>query len=202
MPDVQSLTAELNTVLTAASVSRRTTMLQQVTVLFREGAATYTNEQLALFDIVFTALSRNIERPALIELSSRLAATNIAPPEIVKWLACHDDIAVAGPILKGFDALVDDDVVEIGKKKGAAHLVAIADRQSISEPITDALIGRGVPEISRKIVAHQGARISHVGFVKLLNAAKSDRQLAEMIAGRADFPAELQPFIKMVLEAE
>jgi len=200
MPDVQSLTAELNTVLTDASASRRTTMLQQVTVLFLEGAESFTNEQLALFDTVFMALSKNTERKALIELSSRLTAANIAPPDIVKRLACDDDIAVAGPVLKSFDALFDDDVIEIGAKKGAAHLVAIADRQSITEPITDVLIGRAVPETSRKIVANQGARISHLGFVKLLNAAKTDRQLAEMVASRADLPDELQPFIKMILE--
>ena len=200
MPDVQSLTAELNTVLADASASRRITMLQQVTVLFLEGAASFSSEQLALFDTVFMALSKNAERKALSELSSRLAAAIIAPPDIVKRLACDEDIAIAGPVLKSCDALFDDDVAEIGAKKSPAHLAAITDRQSITEPVTDVLIGRAVPETLRKIVANQGARISHLGFVKLLNAAKTDRQLAETIASRADLPDELQPFIKMILE--
>src|SRR3972149_5987343 len=112
MPDVQSLTAELNSVLTEAPVSRRITMLQQVTVLSLDGTAPYPDEQRALIDIAFTPRSRNIERPALIELSGRLAAANVVPAEIAKRLACDDDIAVAGPILKGCDVLVDDDVAE------------------------------------------------------------------------------------------
>jgi uncharacterized protein (DUF2336 family) len=201
MSEVQSLTAELDSAMTGAPVARRIAMLQQVTVLFLESAASYTKEQLAIFDAVFTSLCRNIERTALIELSGHLAAAAAVPAEIARLLASDDDIAVAGPILKGFDALADEVIADVAKKKkGAAHLVAIVDRPSLSESVTDALISRGVPEISRKIVARSDARISHVGFVKLLNSAKGDRQLAEMIAARADLPAELQPFVKMALE--
>ena len=200
MSDVQLLTTELKAALSEAPVSRRIAMMRQVTVLFLESAPAYSHQHLALFDIVFATLSHNVERKILMELSAQLASANNAPPGIISRLASDDDIRIAGPILEKSSALVDDDAAEIAKTKSAAHMVAIANRPSISEVVTDALIGRGVPELSRMIVAHQDAKISHVGFVRLVSAANNDRHLAEMIASRSDLPDELQPFIKMTLE--
>jgi hypothetical protein len=39
-----------------------------------------------------------------------------------------------------------------------------------------------------------------MGFVKLINRAKTDKTLATAIAGRNDLPEELVPFLKLVLE--
>ena len=199
MPCDPSLTAQLNVLLDTAPVSRRMFILRQVTDLFLASAALYTDEQIELFDIVFVALSQNIEQAALIELSNRLASTSYAPPQIIKRLSCDDAIAIARPTLENSKALANDTIAEIAKTKSHDHLLAIASRKQIGEAVTDALIERDIPEILRKFVANDHARISHIGFAKLISAAKRDARLAQIAANRPDLPDELRPFLKLAL---
>ncbi len=61
------------------------------------------------------------------------------------------------------------------------------------------LVERGNAEVSRKVSANLGARISDTGFVKLINKAKKDRELAMTISNRGDLPEELVPFLELAL---
>jgi len=144
-------------------------------------------------------LIENMNEPALIELSGRLVPISKAPTNVLARLSNCDDIAISGPALEKSSSLTDQTLVEIATKKSQKHLAAIAGRVQISEPVTDVLVDRGNPEVSRKVTANLGARFSEIGFVKLLNRAKSDRDLATAISKREDLPAELIPFLKLTL---
>ena len=201
MASIQSLIADFDTVLITASDSRRMTILRQVTDLFVDGAASYSDDQVVVFGVVIALLMEKVDQQALIELSGKLTPIDNAPSAIIGRLARNNDLAIAGAILEKSNALMDKDIVDIAGAKGPDHLLAVAGRKQIGEAITDALIGRGIPdipEVLRRIVGNEHARISHVGFVKLLNAAKRDPQLAKMIASRGDMPAELEPFLKLI----
>jgi len=199
MPAAQSLISELDAALSKASDSQHLQILRRVTDLFLVGAGTYTDEQVAIFDDVIGRLIENMDQAALIELSARLAPVGQAPANVVARLSGYDDIAVSGPALEKSETLTDTTLVEIAGKKGQKHLAAIAGRLRISELVTDVLIERGNPEVSRKVTSNQGARFSEVGFVKLINKAKGDRDLATAISARSDLPPELLPFLKLTL---
>jgi hypothetical protein len=47
------------------------------------------------------------------------------------------------------------------------------------------------------VTGNQGARFFELGFVKLINGAKSDKVLAATIASRPDVLPELLPFLKL-----
>lgn len=194
---IQSLIADFDAVLMTASNSRRVTMLRQVTDLFLRGASSYSDDQVAVFGLIIKSLIEKVERQALIELSGRLASTDTSPPDVVNRLSRDDDIAIAGPILERSNALSEKDILEIAETKGQGYLLAIACRKQISETISDILISRGTPEVLRKTIGNECARISEIGYVKLIGQAKNDRNLAELIANREDIPAELQPFLRL-----
>jgi uncharacterized protein (DUF2336 family) len=200
-PSAQQMIAELDAALGSAPVKRRVAIMRKVTDLYIEGAATFTEEQIAFFDIVMKLLAQRVGREALIELVGLLANTDNAPADTVNRLAQDDDIAVAGPILQNSNALVDSVLVEIAKGKGQKHLLAIAARARINAVITDALIGRGFQDVVRKVVANDGAQLSENTFVKLINDCNRDKGLAKQIAARKDIPEELQPFLKLALGA-
>ncbi len=199
MTNVQSLVTEFGAVLGKASVSRGTAILRQVTDLFLEGAASYSDDQIAIFGQITNLLIGKVDRQALIELSGRFASVDNAPAGVVNRLSRDDDIAIAGPILGTSTALGDGDIVEIAEAKGQGHLMAIACRKAIGETITDVLLNRGTPEILRKVADNEHARLSEVGYVKLITQAQHDRDLAKSIAKRKDIPAELQSFLQMSL---
>jgi len=195
----QSLITELDETLSKIPDSRQLVILQRVTDLFMVGAENYSDEQIAIFDDVICRLIENIGQPALVELADRLSSVGKGPGNTLARLSSSDDIAVSGPTLARASGLSDKDLVAIAGKKGQKQLAAIAGRPQISEAVTDVLVERGNADVSRKVSANLGAKFSEIGFVKLINKAKKDRELATAISNRRDLPDELVPFLKLAL---
>ncbi|WP_162249446.1 DUF2336 domain-containing protein [Pseudolabrys sp. Root1462] len=175
-------------------------ILRSITDLFVLGAESYSEEQIAIFDDVITRLIEKMDPRSLSELSARLAEVANPPKGVVAQLSGSDNIAISGPALEKSEGLSDEALVSIAASKGQKHLKAIAGRRSLSEVVTDVLVERGDPEVSRRVSANLGARLSEMGFVKLINRAKKDRSLADAISSRTDLPPELVPFLRLALE--
>ena len=194
--NAQSLIAELDTTLSKASSSKHSAILRSVADLFLNGAQIYSEEHIAVFGDVIDRLLDKIERPALVELSARLAPISYAPAKVIGRLSRNDDIAVAAPVLGKSEVLTDEVLVEIAKTKGQYYLSAIAGRTRIGESVTDVLVDRGNSDIAIKIAKNLRASLSELGYVKLIKRAQSDKELAALITARGDMPDELRPFLK------
>ena len=195
---LQSLITDLNTTLTTASEAQQLSILRRVTDLFLERASLFSTEHVAVFDDVMGLLIKNADKAALIELSRRIAPVENAPIKIVNTLSRHDNIAIAGPVLEKSNSLADETLADIAETASQKHLQAIIARTHLSETVTDILINRSGVDIA-KLVANPGARLSELGFVKLINHAKTNSALASIIAARPDLPPELEPFLKLAL---
>ena len=197
-----SIADEVESAIAAGSTERCAETAEQVTALFLASAGSYSGEQIELFGHVLERLVNTIElraiadvsaRIALAELSSQLAPVSQAPASVIRHLARHDDISVAGPVLMESPILKSDDLVEIAKMKGEKHLIAIAGRWWLQEVVTDSLLTRRFPSVSRRLVTNPGARISAAGFAMIVaQAATADPELAVVTGIRADLPAGLR----------
>jgi uncharacterized protein (DUF2336 family) len=76
-----------------------------------------------LFDSVIGNLIEAIEVKALVELGERVSQIINAPPQVVRQLANHDDIAVSRPVLAHSERLTDADLVDTAETKSQAHLL-------------------------------------------------------------------------------
>ena len=186
-----SLIAELEAAVQGSGLDKRTSTLQRVTDLFLNGARHFNDEQINLFDDVLLHLTKRVEIKALAELSTRLAPAPNAPAGVVRQLARHDDILVAGPVLSQSERLNTTDLIDIAKSKGHAHLLAISDRSLVDETVTDVLLERGSTQVFHKLARNHGAFFSKSGFTTLVNYAKTDDALAEKIGQRVDVPPHL-----------
>jgi uncharacterized protein (DUF2336 family) len=180
---------------------KRLKAAKQLTDLFLSSARSFDGEQVELFDDVLERLIKTIEiravadvsaRVALAEMSMRLAPVAQAPPLTIRRLARNDEIAVAGPVLTESARLSAEDLVEIAKSKGEAHLLAISGRWWLQEVVTDALLARHYPSVSRRIISNPGARVSAAGFAIIVGQAESDPELAIETGVRVDLPSELR----------
>ncbi len=108
-----SLLPELEDVVQHGSAEKRAETLRRITGLFLDGAVSFNDEHVALFDDVIGYLIEEIEAKALAELARRLAPLPNAPAGVVNKLARNDDIEVAGPVLKVQGIRSSDDVGEI-----------------------------------------------------------------------------------------
>lgn len=186
-----SLIPELEDVLQRGSRYRRAEALRRVTALFLDGAQSYSDTHVALFDDIFALLIEEIESKARAELSHCLAPVSNAPIKLLRMLANDDDIAVAGPVLKLAPRLAEADLVNLAKTKSQAHLQAISARQALGEAVTAVLVRRGDREVARSVAANCGARISETSFFRLVKRAEDDGILAEKVGLRPDIPPQL-----------
>jgi uncharacterized protein (DUF2336 family) len=138
-----SLIDDLERAVKGASPEHRTNTLRQVTDLFLHDANRLSDEQIAVFDDVLCLIAERIEKTALIDLAKRLTPIDNAPTRTIISLASHDEIAVAAPVLAGSKRLTTNDLVEIAKTKGQAHLLAISERATLEPAITVSEQGEG-----------------------------------------------------------
>ncbi len=201
MLTASSLIAELDTSLVTAPAPWRHRVLRGVVDLFLGNVEFYADDHIVVFDDVICRLIVNIERAPLIELSNRLAPVPRAPVRTVGTLARNRDPAICGPILAQARTLPETDLVEIaGKEQIELDLLAkIAARADLSEAVTDVLLKRGHPDIRRAVIANANARISEVGYARLVASVNGDKKLAASIAARNNVPPELQPFLAAAL---
>ena len=196
-----SIADEVEAAIAAGSTQACANMVAHVTALFLASAGRFNHEQLALFSDVFERLVNTIElraiadisaRIALAELSSQLAPVPQAPASVVRRLARHDEISVAGPVLTESARLSNDDLIEIAQTKSEKHLLAIAGRWWLQEVVTNALLARRFPSVSRRLVDNPGTRISPAGFAVIVAQAVSDPELAIATGIRSDLPTDLR----------
>jgi uncharacterized protein (DUF2336 family) len=182
----QSLITELEDAIGSGSIDRRIDTLRRVCDLFETGASMYSDEQVDLFDDVIGRLAHSIEAKARAELSNRLAPIANAPVNVVKALASDDLIEVAGPVLSQCARLDDVDLIDTARGKSQQHLLAITQRTSLSEAVTDVLVTRGDRAVVHSVARNDGARFSDAGFGVLVERAEGDDALAFHVGVRND----------------
>lgn len=206
-----SIFEEVRATIDTGSAEKRLETSKRVTELFLSSAGNLNSEQIELFGDLLERLIKTIElraiadvsaRIALAEMSNQLAPIAQAPPAVIRRLARNDEIAVAGPVLTESARLSTDDLVEIVETKGEQHLLAISGRWWLKEVLTDALLARRYPTVSRRIVNNPGARVSAAGFAIVVEQAKSDPELAIETGIRVDLPTGLrQQLLRNATEA-
>ena len=187
-PYAQSLIEQLDGALAGIPAAQKAAILREFTALFLAGATSHSERQLAIFNSVMGRLIGNIDRAALLEISGQLASVENAPANVIGHLSSSDDIRIAGPVLEKSAVLTDENLVAIARVKSQDHLSAIAGRARINEPVTQVLVERGETAVVRKVLANQGARLSEMAFVKLVDGARRDKALAKVVAKRSDLP--------------
>jgi uncharacterized protein (DUF2336 family) len=207
----QSIADEIEAAIGGGSTAKCIETAKRVTDLFLVSAGQFSGEQIKLFDNVLERLVKAIEqraiadiaaRMALAEMSAQLAPIAQAPPSVIRQLAKNDEISIAAPVLQESARLGDDDLIEIAQTKSEQHLLAVSGRWWLKEIVTDALISRRYPSVSRRVVGNPGARVSAGGFAIIVAQAESDPELAVDAGIRVDIPSDLRrQLLKKATEA-
>jgi uncharacterized protein (DUF2336 family) len=196
-----SIIDEVESAIRTGSAEKGLETARRVTDLFLSSAGSFDDEQIALFDDVLVRLIGTIElraiadmgaRVALAEISAQLAPIAQAPPSVIRRLANNDEIRIAGPVLQESARLDDGELVKIASSKGEPHLLAVAGRWWLKEIVTDALLARHYPSVSKRLAANPGARVSGSGFAIIVGQAESDPELAVSVGVRVDLPSDLR----------
>ena len=190
---------ELEEALSHGSDERRAKTLRRVTDLFVFGSSHFTGDHIEVFDGVFNHLIADIETSARAALADRLAAIANAPPNVIRKLAFDDEIDVAGPVLVRSSLLDNVTLVENARTKSQQHLLAISQRKALAETITDVLVERGNRDVVLSTAQNAGAKLSEVGYVRLVKRSEGDDELAQSVGSRPEIPR--RHFLKLLATA-
>jgi uncharacterized protein (DUF2336 family) len=197
MNAAMNLLSRVDDAIASGSLGRRTEMLRHVTDLFLIGSPQCTEEDVAVFDSVFTRLAAEIEIAARALLATRLAPIPNAPPITVRALALDDAIEVAGPVLKQSGRLDDPTLIEVASTKGPEHLLAISQRPTLSEAVTEVLVVRGDQMAILSTAENPGATFSDTGYATLVR--RGDERLTLCVGSRPEIP--LHHFLRLLDKA-
>lgn len=188
--DTAALIDELNEAVAQGTVGQRAKIIHRITDLFTVSSADYSDEQIGLFDDVLTRIAETIEVSARAVLAKRLAREPRAPLKISRYLASHDAVDVAGPVLEHSQRLDSDILVATARSKSQLHLLAISKRTSLDEAVTDVLVERGDKTVVLSTAGNPGARFSDSGYTALTMRSEGDDELAACVGLRRDIPRQ------------
>ena len=189
MNETKSVLRELEDAIARGTADSRERALWHATDLLLAGR--YCEEEIATFGDVIGRLADEIETEARAKLADLLARIAYAPASVIRKLAFDDEIWVAGPVLRESERLDDDALVENASTKSQAHLLAIAERRTLSPTVTDVLATRGDRDVANAVARNHGAQFSGSGFLHMVQRAENDSILAEHLGTRLDIPRHL-----------
>jgi uncharacterized protein (DUF2336 family) len=189
MSKVKSFLRDLDEAILRGSPESRMRALWHTTDLLIAGR--YSHDEIRTFGEVIGRLADEIEVAARAQLAKRLARFDRAPANIIHQLAFDDEIVVAGPVLRESQVLDSETLVANAKTKSQPHLLAISERKSLEEKVTDVLVTRGNWDVVNSVANNKGARFSEFGFLHMIQRAEGDSILAEQLGLREDIPRHL-----------
>lgn len=182
------------------SSEKRRALLREVTDQFF-GAPVRTPAEDELYGDVLGRLAEEMEEAVRTELAERFADVPDAPGGLILRLAGDAAVAVAAPVLKRSSVLTDDDLMEIGRSQGQAHLRAISARERVSESVSDLIVERGDDETLGALLKNEGAALSRGASETAVERAKANPDLHEAVVERAALPPDLLNEMYFVVEA-
>jgi len=189
MSELGSFLQELEEAVTRGTPESRKRALWHTTDVMIAGR--YSDDEIWTFGAVIGRLADEIEVAARAQLARQLARFDRAPVNIIHKLAFDDSIDVAGPVLRESERLEPYALVANACTKSQTHMLAIAERKSIDESVTDVLVTRGDQNVVSSVARNNGARFSDLGFLHMIKRAEGDSILAEQLGLREDIPRHI-----------
>ena len=196
MTMLHSLVTEVQDAATSKSTERHIRALTRMTDLFLAGSHSYSKRQVEMFGEVFKVLVEVIEFKTRVKLAERFAVDPTTPAGLARAFAASDSADVAAPVLTHSTALAESDLIASARTQSQDHLYAIAQRQSVSEAVTDILIERGERRVIHAVASNESAGISDGGFARLVQLSDDDVALALRVGARRDIPRH--HFVKLL----
>ena len=146
-------------------------------------------ERAIAYDIL-QKLIAEIEAAVRRDVAAAVILQRDAPRALVRALA-NDEIDVAFAVLAQSPALTDEDMIEVIGARTIEHQLAIVDRPSLSERVSDALVATDSEEVVVALLRNKSAAISPRSMEHLVDRSRDIAAYRLPILGRDDLDSAL-----------
>ncbi|MBT7942171.1 MAG: DUF2336 domain-containing protein [Alphaproteobacteria bacterium] len=165
---------------------------------FNVGALSDAERQLA--EQIFRVMVKDAEVRVREALAQNLKESSGIPHDVALSLA-QDVEQVALPVLQFSEVLTDADLVAIINSQSSEKQVAIANRSTVSENVSDALIETGNEEAVSSLVSNEGADLSERSLLKVVDTLGDRQAIQDAMVHRTKLPVTVsERLVTMVSE--
>ena len=172
------------------SVEGRTRLVQIVGDLFFDTDTVLRDAERNMISDILRQLIHDVEMTVRQQLAERMASEIDAPRDLISALA-NDQIEVAHPILTQSTILQDIELIEIVEHRTFGHQLAIAMRETVSEAVSEALIGTGNVDVIKTLLENENADISGKAMEYLVEQSEKIDDIQVPLINRSDLGPDL-----------
>ncbi len=183
----------------APDSGQRRELLREVTDLFFETSGARNERESALLDEVLQLVAAEMQEGVLAELSEVFAGAADAPYGLMRDLASHS-FEIAGPVLRRSTVLDDKTLLQVVNYQSQSHIKAIAEREKVSEAVSEAIVQLGDDVALDALIRNDGAEISRTSMESAVDRARRSAFLHEAVVKRRDLPLDLLNEMYFVVE--
>ena len=168
------------------SPESRSTILEKVATHYNSHELR-ENEQL-IAEHIFRLLMKDASTRVRSTLSERVKDNPEVPRDIILQLA-NDVEPVATPILRSSPVLSDSDLVGIVEgSQNMGKLLAISNRENVSERVSSALVDTNYAEVVTSLLGNEKAKISTNYLTKIATDFSNNSQVTEALTEYPNLP--------------
>ena len=168
------------------SAAQRSRIAEKICLGFNSGQ--FSDSEIRLATDIFRLLLKDTEMKVRRVLADQLKENMRVPHDII-WTLANDKPEVAIPVLQYSFVLSEDDLIAIVKaSKQVAKLRAVAMRQSISKPLSKALVDKGEREVAQILVGNPSAHLDESGLDSVLETFGDEYGILEELVYRGGLP--------------
>jgi uncharacterized protein (DUF2336 family) len=142
-----------------------------------------------------------MQEGVLAELAERFADAEDAPVGLMRDLANHS-FEVAAPVLRRSRVLDDQALLQIVNYQSQNHIKAVAQRPSVSEAVSAAIVRLGDDHALDALMRNDGAKLSRGSMEAAVDRARRNTLLHEAVVKRQDLPLDLLNEMYFVVESQ
>ena len=198
MSSKNAFLSELEDALANGPADRRAKTLRRVTDLFVFGSSHFSGDHVALFEACSIISFRILylprgqrSRTVLNRYRTRRPASSARSPSTMPSMS---------PVR--FSPTPCRSKCGTGREcsnQSQDHLLAISQRSSLVETVTDVLVERGNRDVALSTARNSGAKFSETGYIRLVQRSEQDDELAKSVGARPEIPR--QYFLKLLTTA-
>lgn len=148
----------------------------------------YSSREKMLAEDILRLLLKDTEMRVRFVLAQELKNSMQVPHDII-WKLAHDEPIVAEPILRCSYILSEEDLIAIIRStQNLAKLLAIASRDTITAPVTQALLAAGNVQVTKQVIGNNGAVINDESYRYILEEFSQDHSILEALVYRGGLP--------------
>ena len=172
------------------SVEGRTRLVQIVGDLFFDTDTVLRDAERNIMSDILRQLIHDVDMKVRQQLAERMASEINAPRDLISALA-NDQIEVIHPILTQSTIRQDIELIEIVEHRTFGHQLAIAIHESVSEVVSEALIGTGNVDVIKTLLENENADISGKAMEYLVEQSEKIDDIQVPLINRSDLGPDL-----------